>query len=626
MSDFYSTIWGHFQSLNERYVDKLEENAKLYERLEEVQQDSEAFQEKKRAEEEAARQKLAERFSAISKLNPTQRKKLQFITNYAGAIDLADIDTMWPKIALLRQAYLCLRKTDVIAKLSPTELYNQMESILKLYQEHFVPVDKVFLMLRNETDADKKTIEDEMFAAQILQVTAIAQSNSNALKTRPKQLTPEEQKKIRDVGNRSNVTPIKLLTVMNDGQEVSAPVVTPAYSDRSSYKIVSVAQNTFPFTFTSVFNSDKDTNLKNFQIGIESIQAESGDVPLTIIAYGQSGSGKTTATTSILSYFSDKFKTSNYKFSAVQWYTTFTPGASAAFLKTGDPAKSGSQGTSVLNDILLAYQSTRPIPKNLTDDAFTGTRFVTPTVKFTTDSLLNFNDFMREINNYKFIRQTTLNPESSRSVVFITIYDERDVARVSVVDLPGSEEMSHATAQVTQKNKETQGIKAAISMFKLLFLNKQSGGTIDALGDTKLELHQSSTGFPNHKDKTIPIKHIKDFKTTTGFSKVDTLKNLCFEPLRLTEGAILGILNDKTSKLVLLITSYGTVYDAPATFDTKRDQSEATVKFANELAASAVGCEVPLEVDPVGGSKRRKGKRQTKKVNRLSKIIAHAKK
>jgi hypothetical protein len=639
-----------FKNLGDKYIDALTENAVLAEDIEKMQKESEAFQHKKEAEKEKKRlQKLQE----DAKIDALKGNKLMYenylsIRKYIHNFELDD--PPYKKITYMKSIvdkYECLqqKRPDVIDSTVNIGEENTQRLILQAFDKYLVPVDKVFLALRN-TDGGMPIVEvtenEKVLAAAKVEPTQSERLNHHIRITNP------------STRNAMYIPPL------NENKE---------------------------FPFTAVFNSTLENNFQNMMASLLPIlqhtiaTEENESTPVTIMTYGQSGSGKTTAAIHLLQDFIKLNPKVTY-FTAVQWYAI-----------TGG----GSSGTLALNQMhdmgQLYLQTTRSKSKSSEELSHTvphvtkvaevnDSKFIfthmdqRPAKPLEAEKLVQF---LQNFENYKLTRSTALNLQSSRSVVFFTLYTGTDTslnAVLSLIDLPGNEERSIVSGVIYTQQKESSAITMLLDYFKDIFKLKQRGGVLTSLQKTlvvngrskeeeyvedlylkyttelqkykqyqkylkdaaeealvsaqlklkrKKPVKKKPVVQPVDMDKILRLPFSVLFKDTTATNKeilaqfyqtkfADLIKEENGSPkwqqlvpvfdkeLRslalnhnLYQDCLLGILNKRGSKLVLLITSYGNVSKTSANVNQIVTTTTDTMKFAADLKASAViNCDVKV--------------------------------
>jgi len=196
--------------------------------------------------------------------------------------------------------------------------------------------------------------------------------------------------------------------------------------------------------------------------------------PLSLIVYGQSGSGKTTIALTLLEAV---IKTrSTYSMSVVQWYQD---GWLRGTLRIHDMVKcidyTGNSGIVLEDEGRIVFRG-NAAERTKYDSMFHITKAnanvddrrsieslrkvaekkftfgqghievvedITTVKKIPVSEIKNFSLFLQKLEKVRLTRETKLNPESSRSVTFITLYDTSGKAVFLLVDLPGNEERDY---------------------------------------------------------------------------------------------------------------------------------------------------------------------------------------
>jgi len=544
------------------------------------------------------------------------QKKLNWIqsvdVNFTPDSEMDISDTYENLYELYRKNECCASLTGY-TKFAKTDLTKNAKIISEKYAQEFISVEHVFLVLKNiiRPNDPRNAVRFKNF------VTAVKDYNLAADKDPALLQEIFEAKNDFEIKKKFNfpemTSAYTKLRTASDGftgynilgfykHDAGEFILDPVIEDPDKkINVVTLPggptirnfllNHQFKFTFTKVFNGLKEENQTNLYEAISKIQ-EGVTNPLTMITFGQSGSGKSTTAMDILYKFVRNKP--NYTYSAIQWYLCMDEhnilqtqlhdlgkvinqkelgNYKYRFKVESEPLAETTEHENKQFDFENLLDITK-ITKNLVTD-------------FQTNEMLNLEtgrtaslNFQARLERVKLTRSTGMNLESSRSILFFTIYDESNNAKYSLIDLPGNEELSltHSGASVTQRQKETASITPVLELFKSLFLAKKMSISLDQLAGYS---QKNDLGLLVDEGTTAGLTNL--LETNESFGDFSAKLNLLSAPM-------MEIFNSSKSKLVLLLTSYGvTVCDKlnPASkLDRVIKTSKDTFEFAARLAAT----------------------------------------
>ena len=595
--------------------------------------------ERKRELDEESKRIIEEQIRSLSRVN---KLKLEFIqkcdTKYRFN-GLNELQKYYKKLYTIYSRNECLgEKISGYAKYQIHELLSKEVEINEKFAKEMIAVEHVFLVLKN---LENPTITREALAAFLTEVKPFDswantkqitfQSVQQDMKSKKYKiwgemndhlsLEPKEKTKLEAAYSAlhkgtNGYTILRFYDKTNDKFLLDEVIEKRDNEIQVLPTLAAASVNNFllsayDFTFTKVFHSMQDRNHANLVESILNIQSGTAN-PLTLITFGQSGSGKSTTALGLLYAL---VKNTGYTYRAVQWYLT-----KDADLKTthvlhdlGAVINNENLGENkytfigkadaVENEkfVYAEWDGGEPVENNVSD-------FEKMTRFEGYDEPLNFQQRLERV---KFTRSTLLNKESSRSVLFFTIYD-RDDAKYSLIDLPGNEELGEKEGEITERQKETNAIGPVLEMFKSLFLAKKMGYHFNELR--------------NIDSSTRPGENLTE-EILNGFKGVladgQSFGDFC-DILHLNKPNMLGVLDDDKSKLVLLLTAYGvTKVDGDQTSEKLSkifQTTEDTFKFSKRLeAAKPKSCDGVQMEEELNGGKSRRNRRFKRKTKRARK-------
>jgi DNA polymerase III delta prime subunit len=566
-------------------------------------------------------EKLQIEFNSLSK---SEKDRFNYINKYFSPTNgykyknKQSLNATYERVFEVRRKFKCLGLADAGDE---TAMKNESE-VNKEYAEKYIAVDHVFLIMKNMVSPQASTDDLAIYLSEIKEfqtycvqnkvnvtdTTAFIKASKQIPNLEPsfKKISQTQTNRKREIVSGNNI--IRFYDREND-KFITDPLITKQ-NDITNIQLLTTS-STLPvyekvppkdwlsgynFTFSKVFNGLLDENNVNLYQAVQGV-TENADLPITFITYGQSGSGKSTTALYLLQQLVGSNE--NYTFSAIQWLLTVD----------GDEKL---RKTKVLHDIgkLMVFDD-KPIVNStfvytneeaslVANKEFEFEEFDGTAAKKSVRFMEDIKKFQKELEKFKFTRSTVMNKDSSRSILFFTIYDEHENPKFSMVDLPGNEELEVVDPNgINAQQKETKAIKPALSMFKALFLNKQKNRRIDELGTV------SKNSIFDDYDIGKPGETVREILQDETFGE------LCLQ-LQLLEPYTMQVLNTDKTKLVLLLTSYGVnkVDDANSAEKLSRiiRTSKDTFEFAKTLSTTqaVVPCTAELDrkIELVVGGKR----------------------
>ena len=653
VSQLYRTLANKYSDLVDKFIAKPNIDPSTELRLAELALEkqrliTEAEKEKNRERleaEELARRQLEEQAASkvaeeFSNLNTQEKARYEYVKRYFTDYTFKNkehLNDAYERVFAVRRKYLCLGGDSFLQGDDKVAMNNESD-VNEAYAKKYIAVDHVFLIMKNMVDPKKSALDLADLLQKIL-------SYQNFLETHHVDETdklslirsfksyadyeslqdawrlihlgrPGKDGEAYEAGNNiirfydkntQSFMTDDLMLKQNDEaaiQLLTTPKVLP-FTDLPP-TLPKDCLRGFNFTFSKVFNGMKDVNNANLYAAVKGV-TDKATLPVTFITYGQSGSGKSTTALYLLKQLVAGKK--NFTYSAIQWYLTVDKDS---HVKTTD----------VVHDIGKLMNKAVPtgnafihigVPSRVSNLEFKFEVFNGTAVKNSVAEMENIDTFQKNLQRIKFTRSTVMNQESSRSILFFTIYDDTGKPKYSMVDLPGNEELTIQgnVGVMTLQQKETLAIKPALSMFKALFLNKQKNQSITALDALKKGADGEKKG-----------------ETVTEILGTQTFGQLCTD-LGLLEPYMMETLNKADTKLVLLLTSYGvTIVDNQNSADKLTsiiNTSKDTFEFARTLSATQPTILCSAELDPrieLSGGKRtrrrtiliRRSRRRHKKI------------
>jgi hypothetical protein len=571
-------------------------------------------------------------------LTQAEKDKISFIklinSNYAfeGKVKLAE---MYNRYWNIYHKSTCL--TEKNAKTYPainlSDLGSREFDIGNNYAKEFIAVEHVFLVLKNLVDPNSSHQLLQNYASEAEELDELVLDKNTIVNiVNPKAQVQEinKQTKIKEhfgdekllkicaayAALKSSLVGHNIVRFYDRKKKIfltSAIIKKPTNKEDIQVLLtpnepwlINLLLKRFDFTFTMAFHGMREENNTNLVESVKSIVRGSTNA-MTIITFGQSGSGKSTTAMQLLyDLIADG---GIYTYSAVQWYLT-TDGNT---LKTDNVLH--DVGKVIENVSQDKYKYVHTTNGDIEAEANKEFKFEV----LVADSPLehrptsDFGEgFLDKLEKVKLTRTTQMNKLSSRSVLFFTIYGSDKEPKYSLIDLPGNEELRAADGTESERAKETKAIKPVLEMFKSLFLAKKQGRI---------------TNLPQITTKRVIEATSDSEETLHGLQGVLSDSVASFElfsqKLRFGDKGLMKVLYNENSKLVLLLTAYGVTKvdnDEPADKLSRIMQTSVdTFDFSKRLDATMPQiCELKSGLKKIeGGAKKRSFVQTHKSTKRL---------
>jgi hypothetical protein len=267
---------------------------------------------------------------------------------------------------------------------------------------------------------------------------------------------------------------------------------------------------TYNLGFSNVFTNRDTNSTVNAEILPLILRAPDVGYNLMLMAYGQSGSGKshTLLHPSGLLYSAVELLLKDYpvlEISAVQYYKKHN--YDIFKMATFEGVKNNRR-----------FKITWTPKKNWSDVDNEDFPTVKPEIgqqymRESVRTLDDLSDIMETIAVNRFTRATRMNPESSRSHVFINIYVNGAV--ITFVDLAGNEKFKAAAGPVSEAAKEGESIVKSLNDLKTVFIDYLKQGTVDTR-DSKYK----SAGTPDFLSLLNGIMRFDDTSVNKPINKL----------------------------------------------------------------------------------------------------------
>jgi len=266
----------------------------------------------------------------------------------------------------------------------------------------------------------------------------------------------------------------------------------------------------YNLNFSNVFTNRDTNNTVNAEILPLVLRAPDVGYNLMLMAYGQSGSGKshTLLHPSGLLYTTIDLLLKQYgtvEISAVQYYKKHT--YDIFKMATFEGIKN--------NRRFKITWTPKKMWGDVDNEDFPA---VKPEIghnfqKEKVQTLDDLSEIMETIQLNRFTRATRLNPESSRSHVFINVFVNGSV--ITFVDLAGNEKFKAATGPATEAAKEGESIVKSLNDLKTIFIDYLKQGSVD-IRDSKYK----SAGTPDFLNLLNAIMRFDDTSPTKPINKL----------------------------------------------------------------------------------------------------------
>jgi len=409
-------------NLPQKYINLAKDYISLSERCSLTQSHGYIKEEQSRAEKE---EKLrADEANVFSKYPNQQRRT--FIARFLPYEFKGEnhLHNTYEELLKIYNRFKCVEK-EFLPDVNDANMIEHRDKINKTFATEFVPVDHVYLVLKNtapqsnyaevlrdfnvaasETD---KTLSDETTCRDLY--TSAAAGAYHKIRTRVGNpvirfydYTPEnglQGKFLTDPIINKNRSIHVLLTPLTKGQSCNSYLLRRI----PRFETTDAPRNCYDFTFSRVFNGMQTENRKNLIQTINNDVIADSDIEITMITFGQTGSGKTSSAIDILKDYVTRH--SGLRFTAVQLYLTIDDDSS---LKTNNVLhdlgkslhrKNGNESLSFRHENAA----------NVADNQFVFTVLRDEPEKYDA-SMLADPTFTDLLERYKLTRSTKMNPQS----------------------------------------------------------------------------------------------------------------------------------------------------------------------------------------------------------------------